>query len=200
MSKELVDQYIQKHSQWEEALNLLRVLIQESELEEEVKWGGPAYTLKKKNVLGIGAFKHYVALWFFQGSFLKDKQKKLMNAQESKTKALRQWRFNTIEEIKDNGGLIRQYIQEAIDNQKAGKVLKVERRKDTTVVIPPLLLAYFNQHPKTFQQFKAFSPSKQREYTEYIQEAIRESTKQKRIEKIALLILEGKSLYDQYKK
>jgi len=200
MSKEMVDQYIRKHSQWEKALNMLRDLIHQSELKEEVKWGGPAYTLQKKNVIGIGAFKNYVALWFFQGNFLKDEQKKLVNAQEGKTKALRQWRFSSIEEIENDKAIIQQYIQEAIDNQKAGKVVKVERRKDNTVIIPPLLLEYFNQHPKTLQQFNTFSPSKQREYAEYISEAKRESTQRKRIEKIALLILAGKGLHDQYKK
>ena len=200
MSKARVDQYIQKHDQWKEALSLLRSLIHQSELEEEVKWGGPAYTFQKKNVIGIGAFKNYVALWFFQGSFLKDEQQKLFNAQEGKTKALRQWRFNSIEEVEASKVLIQQYIEEAIQNQKEGKVLKIERRKNTEVLIPPLLLEYFNQHPKVVEQFNTFSPSKQREYAEYISEAKREATKLKRIEKISALILEGKGLHDQYKK
>ena len=60
----------------------------ETELLETIKWGVPVYTLNDKNVLGMGAFKSYVGIWFFQGAFLDDPQKKLINAQEGKTKAL----------------------------------------------------------------------------------------------------------------
>jgi len=66
---------------------------------ETIKWSAPVYTFEGKNLVGLGAFKSYVGLWFFQGSLLNDKKKKLINAQEGKIKALRQWRFNSVKEI-----------------------------------------------------------------------------------------------------
>ncbi len=68
-------------------------------MKETIKWGAPVYTLDYKNIVGLGAFKSYVGLWFFQGALLNDEKKKLINAQEDKTKALRQWRFNSVKKI-----------------------------------------------------------------------------------------------------
>ena len=89
-----VEDYIAGNGEWTEALEKLRSILLDTEMEETVKWGAPVYTIDGKNVVGIGAFKSYVGLWFFQGVFLKDKEKVLVNAQEGKTKALRQWRFS----------------------------------------------------------------------------------------------------------
>ena len=94
-----VDSYIDGHIEWRDGLTALRNILLETELEETVKWGAPCYVYQKKLVVGIGAFKSYLGLWFHQGALLKDKHKKLINAQEGKTKALRQWRFYDISEI-----------------------------------------------------------------------------------------------------
>jgi len=85
---------------------------------ETVKWSAPVYTVNGKNVLGLGAFKKHFGIWFFNGVFMKDEHKLLVNAQENKTKALRQMRFETIEEIDKN--LVLLYVKEAIENQKLG--------------------------------------------------------------------------------
>ena len=94
-----VTQYIEKKKKWSKELTLLRELLQQSELVEDFKWKVPTYTLQGKNVIGIAGFKNYVGLWFFQGVFLKDEKKLLVNAQENKTKGLRQLRFNCLAEI-----------------------------------------------------------------------------------------------------
>jgi uncharacterized protein YdeI (YjbR/CyaY-like superfamily) len=118
-----------KSAQWPEEMNLLRGIIAQTELEEMTKWGGPVYTINKKNVVGIGGFKDYVAVWFWNGVFLKDEQKLLVNANEGVTKGLRQWRFTSKEEIAKNEKLILQYMQEAIANEKAGLSIKPEKKK-----------------------------------------------------------------------
>ena len=122
-----VEEYIELHPEWASAMARLRGILLDSELEEAVKWGGPVYTLGGKNVVGIGAFKEHVALWFHQGVYLEDRDGVLVNAQEGKTKALRQWRFNSEGEI--DAKLIRRYVMEAIENQKAGKELKPDRSR-----------------------------------------------------------------------
>jgi len=111
-----VDEYILNNERWQSALILLRKVVRSTELEETTKWGAPAYTYNGKNIVGLGAFKSYVGIWFFQGVFLKDAKKKLINAQEGKTKALRQRRFKSDKDIEEESELIREYVQEAISN------------------------------------------------------------------------------------
>ncbi len=86
-----VDAYINQSAQWHDELKLLRRILRWTSLKEEIKWGAPCYTHNGKNVVGVGAFKSYFGLWFHQGALLKDDNNVLINAQEGKTKALRQW-------------------------------------------------------------------------------------------------------------
>ncbi|MCF8413307.1 MAG: DUF1801 domain-containing protein [Melioribacteraceae bacterium] len=116
---ERIRKLFHKHQQWDTILVRLRKIILETGLEETVKWGLPTYTYDNKNICGIGAFKSYAGIWFFNGALLKDKHQKLINAQEGKTVAMRQWRFSSIQELDEK--LITEYIIEAIENQKAGR-------------------------------------------------------------------------------
>jgi uncharacterized protein YdeI (YjbR/CyaY-like superfamily) len=111
-----VDDFIQKKSGWGEELKQLRAILLSTELKETIKWGMPTYTLNGKNVVGMGAFKSYFGLWFFNGVLLEDQGNQLINAQEGKTKSLRQWRFQSKDEI--NPSLISEYLAEAIQIQK----------------------------------------------------------------------------------
>lgn len=190
-----VDDYIAKSTQWQDVLTKLREIILSTGLEETVKWGGPAYTLNGKNIVGLGAFKSYTGIWFFQGVFLKDEKNKLVNAQEGKTRALRQWRFNSVKEMDPD--LIKSYIFEAIDNQKEGKEIKPARTKP--VVIPPELQNAFQRNSTLQDRFNELSPACKREYAEYVAEAKREDTRLRRIEKIIPMIMEKAGLNDKYK-
>ncbi|MDT0553314.1 YdeI/OmpD-associated family protein [Urechidicola vernalis] len=192
-----VEEYIENHSEWLQELEFLRELTFKTTFEETVKWGAPTYTVNGKNVMGIGAFKSYVGLWFFNGSFLTDKENKLINAQDGKTKGMRQWRFNSIKEMDPN--LILSYMNEAIENQKEGKTIKVAKPKKE-VLIPVELKAALDSDQKLKDAFEKFTPSKQREFTEHISSAKREATKQSRIEKIVPMILQGIGLHDKYRK
>jgi len=190
-----VSDYIRKHERWSEQLTQLREIFQQTELLEEVKWGSPTYTLNGKLIAGLGAFKNHFGIWFHQGVFLKDRHNKLVNAQEGKTKALRQWKFVEGDPIEPE--IVAQYIQEAIENSLAGKEVKPERKKG--VVIPDLLKQVLAGNPKLKEAFHALTPGKQREYAEYIGSAKREATQESRLEKISPMILEGIGLYDKYK-
>lgn len=190
-----VTAYIEKHSKWSEKLTELRAIFATTELREEVKWGAPAYTFDGKIVAGIAAFKNHYAIWFHQGVFLKDTAKKLVNAQEGTTKALRQWRFTEDDPIE--APLVKEYILEALANSIAGKVVKVQRRQG--VAIPPLLKEAFTTNPKFKEAFNKLTPGKQREYADYIGDAKRDETKQKRLEKSIPMIFDGQGLHDIYK-
>lgn len=191
-----VTEYINDKNTWTQELNLLRFVLLEVGFEETVKWGAPVYVHKGKNIVGLSAFKNYCGLWFFQGSFLIDEQKKLVNAQEGKTQAMRQWRFFTVEDIQPD--LVKQYALEAIKNSEEGKELKV-KRNTKPLSIPDELQLEFDKNERLKEAFNGFSLSKQREFSDYISEAKREATKQKRLEKIIPMILNGVGLYDKYK-
>ncbi|MEQ8361626.1 MAG: YdeI/OmpD-associated family protein [Cyclobacteriaceae bacterium] len=194
-STKTVDQYIHDQKQWNKELVKLRDTLLNTGLKEEVKWGIPAYTYEGKNIAGIAAFKPYVGLWFYQGALLKDAKKKLVNAQEGKTKALRQWRFTSISEIDPK--LIQAYIKEAVQNAKEGKEIKPDR--DKPIVIPKELSSYLKKTPVTQKAFNSLSKGKQREYAEYIEEAAKPETKTRRMEKIVPMIHNGVGLHDKYK-
>lgn len=190
-----VDEFIDSNEMWNKELVLLRKILQSTGMEETIKWGFPVYTFEGKNIVGLGSFKSYVGLWFYQGVFLKDKHKKLQNAQEGKTKAMRQWRFSNAKEIDKK--LVLEYLAEAIENQKQGKEVKVERNKP--INIPSKLEAAFKEDKILKKQFDALSLGKRRDFAEYIDAAKREATKDKRLLKIIPMIKELKGLNDQYK-
>ena len=144
--------------------------------------------------MGIGGFKSYVGLWFFNGVYLKDEANVLINAQEGVTKALRQWRFASKSEIKEE--LILAYISEAVQIEKVGKSHKPEKKE---VVISDFFQSFINENPNISKAFELFSPYKQKEFIEYIDTAKQEKTKLDRLEKIKTMILEGKGLNDKYR-
>ena len=195
MNKEITE-YINKQDFWKEELVLLRSILNELPLVEDIKWGIPAYIFNGKNILGMSAFKNYVGLWFHQGVFLKDKANLLINAQENKTKALRQMRFTSIAEIDQK--LVKNYVLEAVENCKVGKEIK-PTRNTKPVVLPSELKLVLNSNKTLKDAFYKLTLSKQREYAEYITTAKRENTKNSRIEKITPLIKAGKGLNDKYK-
>ncbi len=192
-----VDEYIANNEKWQAPLVLLRSLILSTGLEETIKWMFPTYMLKGKNIVAIAAFKDYFGIWFFQGGTLKDDLNVLKNAQEGKTKAMRQWRFQSIEEI-DKAAVLA-YVEEAIQNHKDGKVIKPTRTKKP-LIIPPELQTALNNNKILATHFEAFTLTDKREFAAYISTAKRTATKEKRMEKIIPMILKGIGLNDKYKK
>lgn len=119
----------------------LRELLNSTILTETIKWGGPVYTLNGKNLIGIGAFKNHSALWFFQGALLQKNTHLLVNAQERKTKALRQIRFQEDSKI-DKKELLK-YIDKTLSLHKQGKEIKPDVKKE--ILIPSELFNLLNQ-------------------------------------------------------
>jgi len=192
-----VDDFFKKSSKWQSALLQLRQIIKALPLEETLKWGGPVYTFNSKNIVGLAGFKNHIGIWFFQGVFLKDKTKKLTNAQKGTTKALRQWRFESETDLLIEKDLIKAYILEAIENEKKGKRIKPIR--NLTFEIPELFQEVLNKNAALKQAYETLTPGRQKEYAVYIGEAKKEVTSLARIEKSSPLILAGKGLYDKYK-
>jgi uncharacterized protein YdeI (YjbR/CyaY-like superfamily) len=193
-----VDEYIAAGGKWQESLRLLRELFSATRLQETIKWGMPVYTLNQKNVAGFSAFKSWTGIWFFQGVFLEDTDRVLINAQEGTTKGLRQWRFYSADEIREHRPSILTYLEEATRNQEAGKEIKPQRNK--ALVIPEELETAFKSDPSLKESFESLSLSRRRDYAEHVGSAKREETRQQRLQKVIPMILEGIGLNDKYLK
>jgi uncharacterized protein YdeI (YjbR/CyaY-like superfamily) len=193
-----VDAYILKHEKWHQELSLLREIVLGSGLVEGYKWSSPVYSINGKNIVGLGAFKHHMGIWFFNGSLLLDVKKKLHNAQEGKTTAMRQWRFTSFDELAGEVELIAKYVEEAMLNWDKVNPLKTKRRKP--VVIPDILEEAFAINSVLKSAFGDLNLTKKREFIAHIDSAKREATKKSRLNKITPMIIEGKGLNDKYRK
>ena len=184
-----------KTNQWSEELDLLHSIVQKKPLALTHKWGGDVYTYRGKNLIGLAGFKNYFCIWFFNGVFLKDEAGVLVNAQESVTKAMRQWRFERKEDVDEK--LVLRYLQESMENQEKGLVLKPKKK----VVEPSSFFTDYLKADKELKKaFDALTLGKQKEYIEYIDTAKQEKTKLLRFDKSKPLIQEGIGLNDKYKK
>ncbi len=184
---ETAEEFVANAPTWNEELAQLREILLSSGLEETIKWGAPVYCLDGKHVVGIGGFKKYFGLWFFQGALLKDPKQRLMNAQEGRTKALRQWRFQSAKEM--DRKLILSYVREAAALAKVGK--EISRDRDKPIIVPPELEAALQRNAKARKNFEAMSKSCRHEYSEYIAEAKKPETRTRRLEKILPTIEAG---------
>ena len=189
-----VDAYLDKKANdWQRPiLETVRKCVLECGLKEEIKWGIPSYN-HHGNVLGLAAFKNHCGVWFHEGALLKDKAKVLINAQEGKTSAMRQWRFEEGDVVDEK--LLKEYISEAALNMEKGH--KTPKKK-VEVVIPKLLQDALDAEPKVKELFSDLAPSKRRDYAEHISSAKQEATQLRRLEKSMSLIREGKGLHDKY--
>ena len=195
ISASLASDSMDKVNQWSEALEKLASILNKLPLEKTVKWGADVYMYNGKNVVSYGGFKNFFTLWFHNGVFLTDKYKVLINAQEGKTKSLRQWRFTSITEIDEKK--ITAYVKEAIEVEKKG--LRITPEKFQPVEMPDVLSTALQKNKKLKTCFETLTPGRQKEYILYIEEAKQAATREKRMEKIKPLILEGRGLNDKYK-
>ena len=191
-----IEAYFETEHPFKDAILTLRSIVNRTALKETFKWSAPVYTLDGKNVAGLGRFKRHFGVWFFNGSLINDKYGRLHNAQEGKTKALRQLRYTDASEIKEDELLY--YLNEAISNQKKGIEVKAVKSVKK-LVLPIELTSAFSKNKNLEKAFKALTPGRQKEYAEHIASAKQEKTRLSRLEKATPLILDGKGLHDKYK-
>ncbi len=187
-----VDGFIRNAKQWQIEFEKLRAIVREFPLEEDLKWGKPCYTLEKKNVVLIHGFKEYCALLFFKGALLADADK--IFSTPGNTQAGRQIRFTSAGEITKMKPLIKAYIQEAIDAEKAGRKVKLKTTAEFT--IPVELQDKFAAQPAMKKAFQALTPGRQRGYILHFSAPKQSKTRVSRIEKCVKQILKGQGLND----
>lgn len=194
---EKVASYYGETHHFKNGINILRALALKANAEETFKWQAPVYGIEGKNVFWIARFKNHFGLGFFNGVFLTDPKKVLVNVQKEKTMSMRHWHFKSVEEIDEK--VVLAYIIESLENQRKGLVLARAKKTNKKVSIPPMLKDALAKNSKANKSFKTLSSYKQGEYAEYIATAKQEKTKRSRLEKILPMITEGKGLNDMYR-
>jgi uncharacterized protein YdeI (YjbR/CyaY-like superfamily) len=188
-----VDFYFKKPEKWQKEIEKLRLITLDCGLTEELKWGCPCYTFQKKNIVLIHVFKEYCALLFFKGSLLND-PKSILIQQTANVQVARQIRFTNVQEITRQEGILKAYIYEAIEVEKAG--LKVTLKKTAEFTIPEEFQKKLNKTPALKTAFKALTPGRQRAYILFFAAPKQSKTRESRIEKSMQQILHGKGLND----
>ena len=188
-----VDFYFRKSKKWQEELEKLRNVVLDCGLTEELKWGVPCYTFQKSNIVLIHAFKEYCALLFFKGALLNDPNGILIQ-QTKNVQAGRQIRFTNVREIVRMKPILKAYIYEAIEVEKAG--LKVNLKKTTEFIVPEEFQNKSDEIPALKTAFNALTPGRQRAYILYFSAPKQPKTRESRVEKCMQQILKGKGLND----
>jgi len=189
-----VDFYFNKAKKWREEFEKLRVIILDCGLTEELKWGVPCYTFEKRNIVLIHGFKEYCALLVFKGALLND-PKGILIQQTKNVQAARQIRFTSVREIVKLKPILKAYINEAIEVEKAG--LKVNFKKTTEFIIPEEFQDKLDEISALKTAFDALTPGRQRAYVLYFSAPKQSKTREARVGKFMQQILTGKGLNDE---
>jgi uncharacterized protein YdeI (YjbR/CyaY-like superfamily) len=189
-----VDVYFSKAKKWQEELEKLRMIILDCQLTEELKWGKPSYTFQESNIVIIIPLKEYCALMFCKGALLNDANGILIKPGEN-TQAGRWIKFSSVREIVEMETIVKAYIHEAIEVEKAG--LKVNFKKNTELIFPEEFQNKLDENPALKTAFDALTPGRQRAYNLYFSAAKQSKTRESRVEKCVQKILNGKGLDDQ---
>jgi uncharacterized protein YdeI (YjbR/CyaY-like superfamily) len=188
-----VDVLLTKAKKWQEEFRKLRRIILDFGLTEELKWGKPCYTFEKSNIVLIHGFKDYCALLFFKGALLTDANGILVQQTEN-VQSARQIRFTNVREIVEMEPILKAYIYEAIEVEKAG--LKVNFKKTSEFKIPEEFQNKLDETPALKKAFAALTPGRQRGYLFYFSQPKQSKTRESRVEKCMRQILNGKGLND----
>ena len=189
-----VDWFFSKDTKWQKEYEKLRMIILDCGLMEELKWGCPCYTFENTNIVLIHGFKEYCALLFFKGALLNDPNGILIQQTEN-VQSARQIRFTHVREIVKMKTILKAYIYEAIEVEKAG--LKVKLKKTSDYKIPEEFQKKLNKTPALKTAFDALTPGRQRAYIFYFSAPKQSKTRESRVEKSIPRILKGKGLEDR---
>jgi uncharacterized protein YdeI (YjbR/CyaY-like superfamily) len=189
-----VDVYLRKAKKWQEELAKLRMIMFDCQLTEELKWGKPCYTFQEHNIVVLLPLKEYCALVFCKGALLNDANGILIKPGEN-TQAGRQMRFTNVREIAEMETVLKAYIYETIEAEKAG--LKVNYKKTSEFIIPEEFQNKLDEIPALKTAFDALTPGRQRAYILYFSAPKQSKTRESRVEKCIQQILNGKGLNDR---
>jgi uncharacterized protein YdeI (YjbR/CyaY-like superfamily) len=188
-----VDFFFNKADKWQAEFERLRLIILDCGLNEALKWGVPCYTFQNSNIVLIHGFKEYCAILFVNGALLNDADGILIQQTEN-VQAARQIRFTNVQAIIELETILKAYIFEAIEVEKAG--LKVDMKKTTAFNMPIEFQQKLDEIPALKTAFEALTPGRQRAYLLHFSAPKQAKTRASRVEQCMPLILNGKGLND----
>lgn len=188
-----VDDFLAKADKWKKELTVLRKILLDCNLVEELKWGNPCYMYGKSNIILIGELKESCVLSFIKGALLSDSENILSKPGENSQSA-RVIKFTNVKDIKEKEAVLKAYIFEAIEVEKAGLKVDTSASKDITLIEE--LVSRMKKDNLFKQAFEALTPGRQRAYNMFFAEAKQSATREARIEKYTSRILKGKGMND----
>lgn len=188
-----VDFFFNKASAWQAEYEKLRTIALDCGITEELKWGVPCYTVNNSNVVLIHGFKDYCALLFHKGVLLKDSHNILIQQTEN-VQSARQMRFTSLAQIEELESIIKSYIFEAVEVEKAG--IKVPMKKTKEFEVAEEFQKKLDEMPELKLAFEALTPGRQRGYLLHFAQPKQSKTREARVEKSIEAILNGKGLDD----
>lgn len=188
-----VDDFLSKLNKWKAEIEAIRNILVDCPLTEELKWGQPCYTYQNKNVIIVANFKEYCAISFLKGVLLHDEENLLVSPGEN-SQSVKYLRFTNLQEIYQSEKLIKAYVYEAIELEKAG--IAVPKKDNNELNLVEELITAFKKNPSLKKAFEALTPGRQRAYNMFFEGAKQSKTRETRIEKYTPQILNGKGIND----
>jgi uncharacterized protein YdeI (YjbR/CyaY-like superfamily) len=190
-----IDIFLSKAEKWQDEMEKLRYICLDCGLNEEFKWYQPCYTFNNRNIVIIGELKDNCVLSFFKGALLYDAEGILLKPGEN-SQSGRWVKFNAVRQIVELEPVLKAYIYEAIEVEKAG--LNVVLKTTADFPIPEEFQLKLDAMPALKAAFNALTPGRQRAYLLHFAAPKQSKTRELRVEKYIPLILSGKGLNDDY--
>lgn len=191
---EKTEQFFESEKRWKMEFHFLRdIVCANKSLEEDYKWMHPCYTFEGRNVVLIHGFKEYCALLFHKGALMKDPNNILIQQTEN-VQSARQIRFTDVEQIEKLKSVIKNYIEEAVELEKAGK--KVELKKVDDYPVPAEFQQALDDDKELSKAFYSLTPGRQKGYLFFFNQPKQSKTREARIAKFYPNILAGKGMDD----
>jgi len=178
---------------WQPELKVLREMMLQGGLVEEIKWSVPCYTHRGKNIAVVAALKDHCSLSFFKGAGLDDPSGVLERPGEN-SHAARVLRLTSAKQIRGLGSIIEGFIRQAVALEESG--YKPPTTSPAQMDWPSELVRVLEGDSRLREAFEALTPGRQRGYLLYIAGAKQSKTRMDRIEKNRERILNGLGLHD----
>jgi uncharacterized protein YdeI (YjbR/CyaY-like superfamily) len=154
--------------------------------DEAIKWGAPHF-MYKGMLCGMAAFKQYCGVNFWKERLLRESGGRNAETLE------RVGRMTGVKDLPSKQDLSSLVKQAMALNDEGVTVTRAPREKAAPIRVPADLTSALQKNRKAKTAFDAFSPSHKREYVEWIAEAKRDETRQRRVQNAVKWIAEGKS-------
>lgn len=188
-----VDAYLADSERWPDEIAAIRPLLLSRGLVETIKWGKPCYCIDDdENVVLLQEFVDHLALMFFRGVLLEDREQ-VLDAQGPNTHGPKRIKFTSVGDVESLAGVVTEYVDEAIHHVRVGTDLP-PRPEEALAIELQERLADDDQLAEAFDEL---TPGRQREYNLHISAAKQAETRNRRIDRVVPRILERKGLRDR---